>query len=138
MLDWIVAVNADYRAPDLWGEVAKEKTISGAADKAAYEKPFSAAELKLLETSLADIEHYITTTEPLDQAGQQEVHRRFSYLLDAAKKGARKIDWLNIFIAQIVTMIGAGALDARVYGPVMAHAAAAMNAIFQFGLKLLN
>jgi hypothetical protein len=77
VLDWLTAVTTDHHAPDLWGEVAKEKTISGAAEKAEYEKPFSAAELKLLETSLADIEHYITTTQPLDPARKQEVHRRF-------------------------------------------------------------
>jgi hypothetical protein len=66
------------------------------------------------------------------------VRRRFTYLLDAAKAGARTIDWLNIFVAQIIALGTIGLLDARVYGPVMAHATAVLNAIFQFGLKLLN
>lgn len=138
VVDWLAAVEADHRAPDLWGEVAKEKTISGAAARTEYENPFSVAELKLLETSLADIEHYIEATQPLDPAAKQAVHSRFVYLLDAAKNGARKIDWLNIFIAQIVTMVVSGLLDPRVYGAVMSHAATVLNAIFQFGLKLIG
>jgi len=107
---WVHAVHDDHHAPDLWGEVAKERTISAAAERHEYEKPFSAAELKQLETALADIEFYITTTQPIDPPGKQKVRNRFAYLLDAAKKGARKVDWLNIFIAQIVALITTGVL----------------------------
>jgi hypothetical protein len=38
----------------------------------------------------------------------------------------------------MVGMVTAGVLDAKVYGPVMAQAAAILNAVFQFGLKLLG
>jgi hypothetical protein len=135
---WLARVRADHEAPDLWGEIKKGTAIPEAAQRTEYEKQFSAAELKQLEAALADIERYIATTQPLDPSGKQEVHKHFEYLLDAAKKGARKIDWLNVFVAQMVAMVVAGLLDPKVYGPVMAHAAQALNAIFQLGLKLLQ
>lgn len=135
---WLSVVHDDHLAPDLWGEITKEKTISGAANSADYQNSFSPGELKLLETGLADIEHYITTTQPLDPAGQDAVHKRFTYLLDAAKRGARKIDWINIFVGQLVGLVMLGLIDPKFYRPVMAHAATALNAVFHFGLKLIE
>jgi len=138
LVDWIAAIKEDHCAPDLWGEIAKEKTISAASVGHQYAQPFSPAELKQLESSLVDIEHYIATTQPLDPAQKTTLHLRFEYLLDAAKNTPRKVDWLNIFVAQMITLVTTGLLDPSVYGRVMAHAATALNAIFQFGLKLLG
>ena len=47
--DWLDAVADDYHAPDLWNEIAKERTISVAAERTEYENPFSAAELKMIK-----------------------------------------------------------------------------------------
>ena len=136
--DWLRIVHRDHDAPDMWAEAAKEKTITGATASSKYQEQFSPAELKQLETGLTDIEQYITATQPLDPAGKQAVQSRFAYLRAAAKRGLQKVDWLNIFVGQVVEMITAGLLDARFYAPLMAHATTALNAVFQFGLKLLK
>jgi len=134
---WLAAVRADYEAPDLWSELAKGKSISSAA-KPEYAAQFTPAELKLLETGLADIERYVTTTQPLEPEQKEQVKRRFAYLRDAANAGVRKVDWLNIFVGQIVSMVTERLLDAKFYGPLMAHAGTALNAVFQFGLKMIG
>ena len=135
---WLGAVRRDHSAPDLWAEIAKGQAIPGAADSPEYRKKFSAEELKLLESGLADIGRYISTTQPLDPAAKQQVSKRFAYLLDAAKQGARKIDWLNIFVGQVVNMISNGLLGPEFYGSIMTHATMALNAVFQLGVKLLS
>lgn len=123
----------------MWSEVSKSNAISGASELTAeYQKPFSAAELQQLEKALPEIERYIATTQPLNDADKEQVHKRFAYLLDAAKQGARKIDWLNIFVAQIIALVTAGLVDPKIYSAVMSHAATVLNAIFHLGLKLIG
>src|SRR4051812_46454495 len=124
---WFSAVEADHVAPDLWGEVAKEKIISNAADQPDSRSEFKPEELKELEARLGDIEQYLTTTQALAPDQREDVRRRFDYLREAAQRGPRKIDWLNIFVGQVVAMVAQGLLDSKHYGPVMAHAAAALN-----------
>ena len=136
---WLDAVVEDQNAPDMWAEIAKVATIADAGDReTAYQQQFSASELKQLEGALPEIEKYITTTQQLNEEQKKAVHQKFVYLLDAAKRGVRKVDWLNIFVGQVVGMVTAGLLDPRVYGAVMTHAATVLNAIFQFGVKLLT
>jgi len=135
---WLNAVRADHEAPDLWGELAKERVIPAAAHSTEYEEKFSSAELTQLEAALADIERFIAATQPLDPPAKQQVQQRFAYLLDAARQGTRKVDWLNIFVGVIVGMVMEGLLNAAVYAPVMKHAMTVLNAVFQFGVKLLN
>jgi hypothetical protein len=135
---WLDAVHKDHTAPDLWGELAKGQAIPAAARKTEYEGKFSSEELKLLEAGLEDIERYISATQPLDPPSKQQVHKRFEYLLDAAKHGARKVDWLNIFVGVVIGLVTEGLLDARVYGAIMTHATTVLHAVFQFGVKLLS
>ena len=49
-----------------------------------------------------------------------------------------RFDWLNIFVGQVVGMITEGLLKPSFYGPLMTHAGTALNAVFQFGIKLLQ
>jgi hypothetical protein len=135
---WLDSVRRDYEAPDLWGELAKGKTISEAADNSEEARPFTASELRALGTALKEIEVYVITTQALGEPEKKLVRRRFAYLLEAAKAGVRKVDWLNIFVAQIIAMVTTGLVDPAFYGPMMIHAATVLNAIFQFGIKLLH
>ena len=135
---WLSAVKADHDVPDLCGRDRKQKVIPTAAERSEYQEPFAPDELKQLSTALDEIQRFILSAEPLDDLQRQAVEKRFVYLHEAAESGARKIDWLNIFVGQMVALVVAGVLDARVYGPLMSHAATVMNAIFQFGMKLLN
>jgi len=136
---WVAAVKQNHAAPDLWAEVAKTNALQDAAGHPDPNgKPFSESELKQLDSGLDDIELYITSTQPLDPTGTQEVKRRFAYLRAAAKRAATKVDWLNIFVGQLVQMVQSGLFDPKFYQPLMQHAASALNAVFQFGVKLLG
>jgi hypothetical protein len=135
---WLQLVHQDHTAPDLWGAVGNERVISDAAQDEHYAQPFTAPELKLLEAGLADIESYVTNTQPLDPDAGKRVRGHFRYLLESAKSGVRKVDWLNVFVGQIVSMVTEGLIDAKFYRPLMAHATTALHAVFQFGVKLLN
>jgi hypothetical protein len=134
---WLRRVKADHDAPDLWGELSKQKAIP-TADRPEYQAQFTAQELRQLESALDDVERFVKTTQPLEPAQAQQVQRKFTYLKEAARAGARKIDWLNIFVGQMVSMVTERLLDPRFYGPLMSHAGTALNAVFQFGVKLLT
>jgi hypothetical protein len=138
MAAWLDVVKQDHEAPDLWGALKAQRAITGETAQAEASKPFSPTELKLLEAGLDDIERYVITTQPLDPDGREHVKGRFRYLADAARSGARKIDWLNIFVGQMVSLVTEGVLQTSFYRPLMAHAAAALQSVFQFGLKLLQ
>ncbi len=135
--DWVAKVAQEHGAPDLWAEIAKQNALPEAAASTGYRTPFAADELQQLKTSLASIEHFITTNGRLDAASAQQIHERFAYLLDAAKITSRKIDWLNIFVGQMIGLVTAGLLDPKLYGSVMAHAATTLTSVFHFGIKLL-
>jgi hypothetical protein len=66
------------------------------------------------------------------------VRGRFAYLLGAAKRGILKVDWLNLLVGQIVSLVTEGVLDASLWHPVMSHAHKILNGIFQFGVRLLK
>lgn len=134
---WLQRVKQDHDAPDLWGQLAKGRMEPDPSSAALF-KPFSAPELKQLEAGLDDIERYVTTTQPLDPSGEKAVRGRFAYLRDAARAGARKIDWWNIFVSQAVAMVTEGILSPTFYQPLMAHATGALAAVYKFGHRLIG
>jgi hypothetical protein len=138
IVTWVRVVKGNHEAPDLWRALKAQGAIPDAAARADQSSPFSAADLKLLDAALDDIEAFVVTTQPLDPDGRTQVSRRFAYLREAARSGARKIDWLNIFVGQVVGMVTTGLLQPSFYGPLMSHAATAFNAVFNFGVKLLQ
>jgi hypothetical protein len=135
---WVEIVRRNHEAPDLWGALRSQTAIPDAAARAGgHSLPFTPKELKLLDEALADVERYITT-QPLGPDARQGVTSRFTYLKEAARAGVRKVDWLNIFVSQMVGMVVNGVVKPSFYGPVMAHAKTALNAVFQFGGQLLT
>jgi hypothetical protein len=120
---WLRVVKAEHDVPDLWAEARKERQLSDAANvKGADNRPFTAEELRALEPQLREVEAFIVSREGLDTEQQARLRTRFQYLLDAAKRGVGKIDWVNIFVGQIFGMVTEGLLHTSSYGPVMHHA----------------
>lgn len=135
---WMREVKADHEAPDLWAEIRKVRLDNDTTSRPELLKPFSPAEQKLLEAGLDDVEQYVQSTQPLDPDARAAVRGRFTYLKDAARAGARKIDWRNIFVGEIVGMVRDGLLSPSFYQPLMAHATAVLQAVFQFGMRMLG
>ena len=136
---WVSIVKQNHEAPDLWAAVRAQTALPTAAARTSEPSdPFTPSELKLLEAGLDEVEHFIISTQPLDPGGRDQVHKRFGYLRDAARRGVRKIDWLNIFVGQVVGMIMERILDPASYAPVMTHAGKALASVFKFGAKLLE
>jgi hypothetical protein len=138
IFQWIDVVKADHEAPDLWGALKAQSAIPRAVAQLDQRRPFTPEELTQLHTGINEIEQHVLTTQPLDPNDQLQIKRRFSYLRDSANRGLQKIDWLNIFVGQIVSMVTEGLLKPSFYGPLMAHAQTALRFVFDFGVKLLQ
>lgn len=137
---WAGVVRRDDQAPDLWAEAAKAKEIPNAAgDFGADNSPFDVAEIELLKPQLDEIEAYVAATQPLTEPQRRELRQRFDYLLGSAKRKVGRIDWLNIFIAQIIQLVINQVLDGSRYGDVMQHAWQLLRSTaINFGSKLLG
>ncbi len=136
---WMAEVKKNHDAPDLWGEARKAREITDAAghlDEA--NTPFTGAEIELLKPKLAEVEAYIESRQPLDAQQKKVVHGRFQYLLGAAKRGLGRVDWLNVFVSQLVQMFTDGMLNSSLYGDVMRHAATALSTLMKLGSRLLG
>jgi hypothetical protein len=136
---WIGSVKENHDAPDLWAEAAKARGLTDAvADTAADNTPFSAAEIEALKPQLNEVEAYIHARQPLNEGQTKTLHARFQYLLDAAKRGVGRIDWLNILVAQILSLFTNGTVHPSIYGDVMRHAFSAIGSVWQHAARLLG
>lgn len=137
---WMKEVKRNHDAPDLWAETAKARRLTDAAgDVGADNTPFDLAEIELLKPTLQEVEAYIQSRQPLDDGQKRVLHGRFQYLLSAAKRGIGRIDWLNIFVSQIMQLFTDGVVRSSLYGDVMRHASTAIGgAIKAVGARLLG
>jgi hypothetical protein len=134
---WIDRIRKNYVVPDLWAQVQAPQAIPDAAHGKLVE-PFTEAELKQLDIGLAEIEEYVLANQQLDPLGEATVRRRFKYLREAARRAGSKVDWLNLFMGTVFSLMAERVLDPAFYQPLMAHAATVLNNIFHLGLKLLG
>jgi two-component system, cell cycle response regulator DivK len=125
-------VEPGHDAPDLWRELAKSRVAADGSAPAVLMTPFSPGELAQLQAGLVDLEQLVVTTQPLTSGAQRALHGSFVYLREAAERGVLKIDWRNMFAGQVLAMVTSGVLSPKMYNPIMARAAEAMNAIFKF------
>jgi hypothetical protein len=137
---WIEEVKDNHDAPDLWAEAAKARYVTDAAgDVGADNTPFTPAEIESLKPRLDEVEAYIESRQPLDEQQKRIVQGRFSYLLGAAKRGVGRIDWLNIFVGQVVEMVVEGVMKSSLYGDVMRYAGTTLSKVItQLGARLLG
>ena len=136
--EWLRDVKRDHDAPDLWEEAAKAPRVQ--PDMAAHPEllqPFTEAERKQLETSLGEVEEFILQAGPPDPGRTSAIRGRFAYLRGAVARGLAKIDWWNIFVSQIFSMVTEGLLAPGTYGAVMGHARTALDAVLHFAASRL-
>jgi len=136
---WAHAVRSNHEAPELWAEARKaRKIIDAAGDVEADNTPFNLAEIELMKPTLAEIEAYIESKQPLNDAQRRQLHGRFKYLLGAAKRGIGRIDWLNIFMAQLFQLFTDSVVHSSLFADVTRFASAALASVVNFGSKLLG
>jgi hypothetical protein len=136
---WMRQVKADHDAPDLWAEAFKARQLTDAAGHTEGDNTrFTPAEIEIIKPKLDEIEAYIESRQPLDAQQKKIVRGRFQYLLDAAKRGLGRIDWINIFVGQTMQMFTDGVVNSSLYGEVMRHAWTALGSVIRIGSKLLG
>lgn len=136
---WLQAVKRDHDAPDLWAEARKERRLSDAAGSVNEDNtPFTSEEIKLLEHSLPEVEAFIESRRALNETEKKTLRSRFKYLLSAAQRGIGRVDWVNIFVGQLVQFVTEGLLDSSAYGTAMSHAWTLLGGIIKGGAKLLG
>jgi hypothetical protein len=82
---------------------------------------------------LDEISEYIRATHTHDDAANEQVTKRFFYLKSAATRLGR-IDWLSIFVGQMVSMASNGIFNAAALSDVMHFAGTAFHTM----IKLLG
>lgn len=134
---WAQEVKKSHDAPDLWAEARKAQQFANAVDE-AQNTPFTKEELKQLGPKLDEVEAFIETRQPLTPEQKANVHSRFQYLLGAAKRGLGRIDWVNIFVSQVLALFVGGVLESSLYKEVMGHAWTALTGVLHLGAKMIE
>jgi len=101
--DWLDYLGREYHAPDLWGELNRQRELTDAASDAGGEddnRPFSVEEQAAIATQLHEIKELLLRTEQFDDAGQRALEARFDYLEEASSRLGRR-DWLSIFYGTV-------------------------------------
>ena len=87
---------------------------------------------------LDEVEAFIEARQPLTPDQKANVRSRFQYLLGAAKRGLGRIDWINIFVGQVVSLFTDGVLESSLYKQVMGHAWTALKGVLHLGAKMIE
>lgn len=134
---WLQALKRDVDAPDLWRALRAEQAITNAAQPQHDNRPFDERELRQLDAALAELRTYLETRHVQGGPERAQLTNRFQYLGEAARRGLGRIDWLNIFVAQMVAMVMGGVIPTTAYGDAMRLAAGLFRAVFDV-LKMLT
>lgn len=103
--DWLQCLEREIEAPDLWAEIAQERTLAEAASSApATNRPFTPDEQSYISEQLHEIETYLITTQNLTEEHTEFVRTRLNYLGEAAERQGRQ-DWLHTAIGVVVTIV---------------------------------
>jgi hypothetical protein len=101
---WLTYLQREINAPDLWASLAQERELLGAEPAGAVNTPFTADEQVHIKRTIEEIRVYITSTYSLAGEPLAKVNRKLDYLIDAATRLGR-IDWKNIFVGALVSLI---------------------------------
>lgn len=99
---WLAELRREVEASDLWATIGQEKVLSTAAAAPNLDnRPFTAAEQKLIVTKLDEIKGYLLTSQQFDAKQAEDVKREFAYLRESSGRLGRK-DWLNALLGALV------------------------------------
>ncbi len=99
---WLEYLKREYHGPDLWAELhAQRELLTGLAEAAESNAPFSADEQAEIARKLNEAKIYVRRTRELTAAQYEAIESRLDYLVEAAGRQGR-LDWRNTFIGALV------------------------------------
>ena len=108
---WLVALMREISTPDPWEEI--EKYIPGAEVGLEDEEkntPFTFEQVEHIEKSISRLKTEINKKYKFSDEQDKLIQSKLNYLIDRAKKIGR-IDWKNIFMGTIITIMANLALN---------------------------
>jgi hypothetical protein len=125
---WLSAVRRDVDTPDLWAELQRESELLGlVSDEAIDNTPFSAAEQEELARELRTLSDQLRRTYSLSNEQVRLLDESLDYLVDAARRGVGRKDWLLMLTGVLLT-----------YGLTAALPPAAAAHIFALLVKIVG
>jgi hypothetical protein len=110
---WLRTVRAEFEAPDLWSEVAKQRAILASPEVPEdIESKFAESELEHVAQRIEEIRRYVAETSSADSETMDSVNRKLDYLAGAARR-LPKFDWRQIAVA-VLFQVG---WEVFVHGP---------------------
>lgn len=101
---WLGYVKREYQAPDLWGELGRQRELAGGELPEAENTPFTPDERLQIEAQLRETKALVRKSFELTEAQYRAVEDRLDYLAEAARH-MRRIDWRNAFAGVFLTAV---------------------------------
>jgi hypothetical protein len=113
--EWLFNLAREYRQPDLWGELAKERellALTSPEGAPRNDTAFTDEERRIVATQLHEIRELIVAKAELNEAQIQDLDFRIRYVQEAAGRVESRRYWFGIFFSALVTFALAQHLEA--------------------------
>lgn len=118
-VSWLRHVEREGAEPDLLTQMlSTHVVIDAATDDENDNRPFTPAEQEALGAHVKETANYAVDKFELTGDAETEVRRRFGYLAAAAAR-VKSIDWLNIAVSQVVSMVTDRLVPKDAFGDLM-------------------
>jgi hypothetical protein len=101
---WIAALRREVDAPDLWASVQGERALWEATESTKENTPLSIEEAEQVRVGIHEIRQFLLQIAADNKTHQAIVERRLDYLMASARRVGR-IDWVNLAVGAIVSIV---------------------------------
>jgi hypothetical protein len=108
--EWLEVVKYELEEPDFWKDLKPNTPLTTTPHNFSSDDHFDSKEIVFLKDKLRQIENHIINTNDLAPKSIQVVKQTFIYLQGKAETST-KIDWKNIFVGTLVSMLLSLAVD---------------------------
>jgi hypothetical protein len=133
---WLILVEAEVEAPDLWATIGQERALSTAASTTLDNRPFTVAEQGLIAAKLDEIRAYLLQDQQFAAEEAEFVKRQVKYFKESSTRMGRK-DWLNLLLGGLVSLAIGLALDPEKARGLLRLAGAVFQSLWGTGHNLL-
>lgn len=134
LLIWARSLRDEINAPDLWGELRRERELLAQPNEAgeAENTPFTSEELARISKQIADLKTYLIESRELTQDQQLELETRLDYIERSAPRMGR-IDWWNLLTGALLNLVLTGLIPPHVVQTLLILAAHGLAGLFGGG-----
>jgi hypothetical protein len=133
---WLGLVKREYEAPDLWGELGKQRELMGGELALVGNAPFTPDEQRQIEAQLQETKAFVRKSFELTEAQYGAIEARLDYLVEASGRMGR-VDWRTAFAGVFLTAIVMGMLPSDVVREVMEIALRGLAGLFGVDIPAL-